>query len=137
MASLAGGGAVRCGWRAEAVEGATLGGTRAEAGGRLIFAVSKEVSSTRIDVYSAGKRVKYGQCWVFAVTLKHAGREGAGITATATLKSEAGDKVFSKTDTVGFELTDTDKNGVVEGPPIVAMYGDIILGGMKLDDVNN
>ena len=40
-------------------------------------------------------------------------------------------------DSVAFELTDTNKDGVVNGPPLVAMYGDIILGGMKLDDFND
>lgn len=34
---------------------------------------------------------------------------------------------------VGFELTDTDGDGWVAAPPIVALFGDIILGGMPID----
>lgn len=67
-------------------------------------------------------------------------RDGDGDLNLAGADKNAGPSeggVIVAGDAVSFELTDTNKDGVIDGPPIIAMYGDIIMGSMKLDDFND
>ena len=67
-------------------------------------------------------------------------RDGDGDLTLAGADKNAGTSegnIVVAGDSVAFELTDTNKDGVIDGPPIIAMYGDIILGSMKLDDFND
>ncbi len=68
------------------------GGAKAEAGGRLIFGVNQNESSSRVDVLASGEktRVKFGQCWVFASVGSSLAPDGTGTSATASITSDAG-----------------------------------------------